>query len=666
MLEPKATDDSQQQQQQEELDRNLGNEVPAKVAGETAPEAEKSRELQLELKRIRDEFNQQRAKMKELYLAKEAECKRFSKEAAAVRKELDEAKSQIMVMEYNREKDLEEQNRRAQEEIHTLQQLVQETVDESAFSNGEVRRLAEENERLRTEQQELKEALAAAQQDTPSLAPVLNQAKKIIRKLGAADSNSHDNLEDSMRKVNKYAQEDAEVLRSLVVPLEEEIKTLKEKLRDAYEELEKHRGEDTRKPPESALVGMLKEAARKDPAPKEPNPDNPQEPSTNNPSPCEMCSNYESKLVHCQEQINGEKQKVQQLEKSVERMKEELAKEGAMRADLETQWQLKREDHKAEVQRLNEQTAKAEQELAALRKDYGQLKQTVNDELQKLTEEREQVYRHLEVLQKDNEFLSGKYLDNSEMLKDQEINLPQSIDELHELVLTLHENLIVTKAGCEFAERKTLSMQDEVTLLRDQQHIREREVRRAERDYSNKVAQLEEQLRQQYQHYQRLAAHKEELERADADNKRQISELRMQTIELQATNEKLDKHNVDLKNKMSVLQEDLANNEAVQKDFVKLSQSLQMQLEKIRSADTQVRWQDEEDIDQCPNCRKEFTVTRRKQHCRHCGTIYCPPCLTKTVSMGANRRPAHVCDVCHTLLVQDTAPYFSREPPQSP
>ncbi|XP_029716975.1 rab GTPase-binding effector protein 1 isoform X1 [Aedes albopictus] len=668
MLEPKGADS--QQQQQEELDRNLGNEVPAKIGtggdeNVVAEEAEKSRELQLELKRIRDEFNQQRAKMKELYLAKEAECKRFSKEAASARKELEDAKSQIMVMEYNREKDLEEQNRRAQEEIMTLQQLVQETVDESTFSHDEMRRLAEENERLRTEQHDLKEALAAAQQDSPSLAPVLNQAKKIIRKLGAADSNSHDNLEDSMRKVNKYAQEDAEVLRSLVVPLEEEIKTLKEKLRDAYEEMEKHRGEESRKPPESALVGMLKEAAQKDPpAPKEL--ENPQEPSASSSTSCEMCTNYEAKLVQCQEQINGEKQKAQQLEKSVERMREELAKEGAMRADLEAQWQQKREDHKAEVQRLNEQTATAEHELAALRKDYAQLKQTVNDELQKLTEEREQVYRHLEVLQKDNEFLSGKYLENSEMLKDQEINLPQSIDELHELVLTLHENLIVTKAGCEFAERKTLSMQDEVALLRDQQHNREREVRRAERDYHNKVAQQEEQLRQQYQHYQRLAAHKEELERADADNKRQISELRMQTIELQATNEKLDKHNVDLKNKMSVLQEDLANNEAVQKDFVKLSQSLQMQLEKIRSADTQVRWQDEDDIDQCANCRKEFTVTRRKQHCRHCGTIYCQTCLTKTVPTGPNRRQARVCDVCHTLLVQDTAPYFSREPPQSP
>ncbi|XP_053691811.1 rab GTPase-binding effector protein 1 isoform X2 [Sabethes cyaneus] len=654
------SEDDCQAKQQQEADKNTGNEFPVKSITSTeasTEDANKLKDLQQELKRVREEFNQQRAKMKDLFLAKEAECKRFIKEAAISRKELEEAKSQMMVMEYSREKDLEDQNRRAQEEIQTLQQLVQDTVDESTYSHAEIRRLADENERLRIEQQELKESLAAAQQDTPpGLAPVLNQAKKIIRKLGAADTGSHDNLEDSMRK----AQEDAEVLRSLVVPLEEEIKTLKEKLRRAYEEMESQRGKDIVNQPESALVGMLKEARG------ETDSEATRETAPSPAATCEMCSNYEMKLVQCQEQINGEKQKVQQLEKSVERMKEELAKEGAMRGDLEAQWQQKREEHKAEVLRLNELTGRAEQELTKLRKGYGQLKQSVNDELQKLTDEREQVYRHLDMLQKDNDFLSGKYLENSEMLKDQEINLPQSIDELHELVLTLHENLIVTKAGCEFAERKTLSMQDEVALLRDQQHSRERDLRRVERDYSNKLTQLEEQLRQQYQHYQRLAAHKEDLERAEGESKRQISELRMQTIELQATNEKLDKQNVDLRTKMSVLQEDLANNEAVQKDFVKLSQSLQMQLEKIRSADTQVRWQDEEDVDQCPNCRKEFTVTRRKQHCRHCGTIYCQPCLAKTVPSGPSRRPARVCDVCHTLLVQDTAPYFSREPPQSP
>ena len=74
----------------------------------------------------------------------------------------------------------------------------------------------------------------------------------------------------------------------------------------------------------------------------------------------------------------------------------------------------------------------------------------------------------------------------------------------------------------------------------------------------------------------------------------------------------MEKLNSDLKIKVSVLQTELGNSEAVQKDFVRLSQSLQMELEKIRAADTAVRWQDEEDVEQCPSCKSLFAVTRRK------------------------------------------------------
>ncbi len=52
-------------------------------------------------------------------------------------------------------------------------------------------------------------------------------------------------------------------------------------------------------------------------------------------------------------------------------------------------------------------------------------------------------------------------------------------------------------------------------------------------------------------------------------------------------------------------------------------------------------------------------------HCRHCGRIYCTSCLVRTVNSGPNNRPSKVCDVCHTLLVRDSAPYFSTVPPQA-
>lgn len=124
--------------------------------------------------------------------------------------------------------------------------------------------------------------------------------------------------------------------------------------------------------------------------------------------------------------------------------------------------------------------------------------------------------------------------------------------------------------------------------------------------------------------------------------------------------------NQELRSRVASLQHELDTSETVQKDFVRLSQNLQVQLEKIRAADTQVRWQHDEDVDECPACRGMFLANKRREHCRHCGQIFCGACLTHVVRSGPNQRPSKVCDVCHTLLVKSSAPYFSTEAPHSP
>lgn len=54
-----------------------------------------------------------------------ADCKKLSKEVDELRKELNETKSQLVVIEYKRETDIQNHDRKAQEEIASLQQLVQ-------------------------------------------------------------------------------------------------------------------------------------------------------------------------------------------------------------------------------------------------------------------------------------------------------------------------------------------------------------------------------------------------------------------------------------------------------------------------------------------------------------------------------------------------------------
>lgn len=63
---------------------------------------------------------------------------------------------------------------------------------------------------------------------------------------------------------------------------------------------------------------------------------------------------------------------------------------------------------------------------------------------------------------------------------------------------------------------------------------------------------------------------------------------------------------------MGSLQQQLDTSEAVQKDFVKLSQSLQIELEKIRGADTEVRWQYEDDVNDCNGCKVAFNSGKKK------------------------------------------------------
>jgi Rab GTPase-binding effector protein 1 len=101
------------------------------------------KKLETEKKRIQDEFNIQRAKMKELFLQKEDELMRRNQENARLnteilelRRELDDSKSQLVIAGITLENNFEQEKRKANEEIATLQQLVHETVEESSSSRS--------------------------------------------------------------------------------------------------------------------------------------------------------------------------------------------------------------------------------------------------------------------------------------------------------------------------------------------------------------------------------------------------------------------------------------------------------------------------------------------------------------------------------------------------
>lgn len=250
--------------------------------------------------------------------------------------------------------------------------------------------------------------------------------KKIGKKLGADFFTSQD--EDH--------KEDHELLKTLIGPLEEEIKALKDKLRATDEELQRSKQGDVVAPTET------------------PN--------------CDMCRNYEDELVGEQKRVAVLETKVLTAEKSAERHKEDLLKEIGFRKDMEEKWNEKKEEHKKLVAELTTRLECAEQDLKEAQDTCNQAVDGMRAWLAQLTTDRESVQKELERLQKENDHLVGKYAVHSQVLQNEFIDLPNSVEELQEAMLKLQQDLIIAKIGKEAAEEEKDKLRGEIILLRDQ------------------------------------------------------------------------------------------------------------------------------------------------------------------------------------------------------
>lgn len=276
------------------------------------------------------------------------------------------------------------------------------------------------------------------------------------------------------------------MLRSLVIPLEGEIKALKEKLRSADEEIQRLRpaeGISTATTTASALVGMLNEnkTAHTDSVS---DVNSASAATEQNKIDCQMCKNYESQLVSVQSEED-------RLSKDIGRLTDELSKEAALRCDLERKWQEKRDKYNEQVQQLVKKVDISEKQLADLQHHYTAFKDDISSELLKLTNEREMVHKHLTTLQDDNDFLAGRYMESSEEMQNQLIDLPSTVEELQEIFLQSHQSLIEARVGCEFAQRKCESYLDEAQVLRDQFQNALEERKASDRHFTAQIKNLE-------------------------------------------------------------------------------------------------------------------------------------------------------------------------------
>ncbi|XP_068181232.1 RUN and FYVE domain-containing protein 1 [Antennarius striatus] len=128
-------------------------------------------------------------------------------------------------------------------------------------------------------------------------------------------------------------------------------------------------------------------------------------------------------------------------------------------------------------------------------------------------------------------------------------------------------------------------------------------------------------------------------------------ELRTQLQQLQGLQTELQ----DLKQEKKQLQQRCEQQEqALQEMGLHLSQS-KLKMEDFKEVNKALKghaWLKDDEATQCKQCQKEFSIARRKHHCRNCGDIYCNSCSGNELALPSYPRPVRVCDMCHSLLLQ--------------
>jgi len=66
-------------------------------------------------------------------------------------------------------------------------------------------------------------------------------------------------------------------------------------------------------------------------------------------------------------------------------------------------------------------------------------------------------------------------------------------------------------------------------------------------------------------------------------------------------------------------------------------------------------WQPDDKAPKCNKCNAEFSLFKRRHHCRACGKVFCSNCTTKTTkikNLGYDEEPVKVCDLCYEPATQ--------------
>uniref|UniRef100_A0A4W5NM74 Rabaptin, RAB GTPase binding effector protein 1 n=1 Tax=Hucho hucho TaxID=62062 RepID=A0A4W5NM74_9TELE len=308
---------------------------------------------------------------------------------------------------------------------------------------------------------------------------------------------------------------------------------------------------------------------------------------------CDMCSNYEKQLQVIQGQEAETRDQVKKLQVMLRQANDQLERTLSEKQELEDSVKQGNEETIAKVAALMQRVHESELLLNTLQEAFSQAKRNTQEQMAVLMQSREQVAEELSRLQRDNDSLTGKRRLHLSLQQQEDFRLPTTVQELQPLVLQLREDIVAARTAADHLEEK---LKAEILFLKEQLQAEQCFKENLEDTLQMEIEGCKEEIASFSSlktELERVKDEKEQLESSLAEKSKTLesvqglkSSLEEQLRELTTTKTALESQALDEKDKAQRLQAELDVSEQVQRDFVKLSQTLQVQLERIRQTDS--------------------------------------------------------------------------------
>nr|XP_013801100.1 PREDICTED: RUN and FYVE domain-containing protein 2 isoform X2 [Apteryx mantelli mantelli] len=346
--------------------------------------------------------------------------------------------------------------------------------------------------------------------------------------------------------------------------------------------------------------------------------------------------------------VNSLHARVDSLEKSNTKLIEEVTK-----VDVEAELQT----YKHSRQGLDEMYNEARRQL----REESQLRQDMENELMVQVSMKHEIELAMKLLEKD---IHEK--------QDTLIGLRQQLDEVKAINMEMYQKLQVTEDAMKEKNEIISRLEDKTNQINATMKQLEQRLQQAEKaqmeaenedeklqeEYVNKSERLQNEFSQKEKQLLQLETDlkiekewRQTLEDDLQKEKETISQLRIETQEII----NLKKEFLKLQEKNKQLKRICQDQEAALQELAsKLSES-KLKIEDIKEANKALQgqvWLKDKEATHCKLCEKEFSLSKRKHHCRNCGEIFCNACSDNELPLPSSPKPVRVCDSCHAILIQ--------------